>query len=97
MYNLIIKEQAKLDFGKIAVYYNSQREDLGFEFWDAVEIALHDITSNPLGYQIKYEVYRTKLIKPFPYLLIFELIGKDIVVYQCFGGKADPSKKHVVK
>ena len=73
IYNLIIKEQAKLDFDNIAIYYNSQRKDLGFEFWDAIEIALHDITSNPLGYQIKHDVYRTKLTKPFPYLLIFEL------------------------
>jgi hypothetical protein len=93
-YRLIIKEQAKSEIEDVVIYYNEQREDLGFEFWDAVEIALQDIGANPLGYQIKYDVYRTKLIKPFPYLLIFELIGKDIVVYQCFGGKEDPSKKY---
>ncbi len=93
-YRLIIKEQAKFQIADAAIYYNKQREGLGFEFWGALEIAIQDILANPLGYQIRHEVYRTKLIKPFPYLLIFELIDEDIIVYQCIGGKENPLKRH---
>jgi hypothetical protein len=93
-YKIIVKEQAKSEIEEIAHSYNIKQNGLGYEFWDAVEIALQDIVSNPLGYQIKYDVYRTKLIKPFPYLLIFELIGKEVIVYQCFGGKENPMKKY---
>ena len=35
-YRLIIKEQAKSEIEAVVIYYNEQREDLGFEFWDAV-------------------------------------------------------------
>lgn len=97
MFTIIIKEQAKVNLENAAIYYNEQRDGLGYDFLEAVETALHDISLNPFGYQIKYDVFRTKLIKPFPYLLIFELLNNEIIIYQCFGAKDNPAKKHKKK
>lgn len=94
MFTIIIKEQAKVNLENAAIYYNEQRDGLGYDFLEAVETALHDISLNPSGYQIKYDVFRTKLIKPFPYLLIFELLNNEIIIYQCFAAKDNPAKKH---
>ena len=96
-YRIEVKDRAKTEIEEAFTYYEDQRSGLGYEFWEALETALHEMKSHPLGYQIKYEVYRTKVIKPFPYLLIFELIEKNIIIYQCFGGKDNPSKKHKKK
>jgi hypothetical protein len=38
-------------------------------------------------------VYRTKLVSPFPYHIIYEVIGKDVVVYQFLGAKQEPTKR----
>ncbi|MBX3163076.1 MAG: hypothetical protein KF900_01230 [Bacteroidetes bacterium] len=96
-YTLIVKERAKAEIEEIASDYEKKREGLGYAFWEAAETALHDITANPLGYAIKYEVYRTKLIRPFPFLLIFEVKGTEIIVYQCYAGRSDPAKKYGYK
>ncbi len=93
-YNLVVKERAKADIEAIALYYNNLQEDLGLKFWYSVEIAFKEITTNPLGYQVKYSSFRTKLTKPFPYLLIYEVIENNIIVYQCFGGSDNPIKKY---
>ena len=91
-YKLVVKETAKAEIVEVAYQYEKIQENLGYKFSDAIDIALQDITVNPLGYQIKYDNYRTKVVKPFPYLLIFEVIKKEVIVYQCFVGKDDPAR-----
>ena len=97
MYSLVVKELAKNEIVNIASNYEDIQENLGYKFSEAVEIALRDIKINPLGYQIKYQAYRTKIIKPFPCIFIFEVIKHEVVVYQCFFGKDNPLKLYKKK
>ena len=60
-YKLVVKETAKAEIVEIAYQYENIQENLGYKFSDAIDIALQDITVNPLGYQIKYDNYRTKV------------------------------------
>lgn len=92
IYNLIVKDTAKTVITDFAFDYENKEEGLGYRFLQSIEIALNDITVNPLGYQIKYDTFRSKLVKPFPYLLIFEVIKKDVIVYQCYNEKSNPNK-----
>jgi len=67
---------------------------VGYKLLDAIKEGLKNIKSNPFAYQIKYGVYRTKLIPPFPYVLVYEIIEKDVVVYQFFAAKKNPTKRY---
>ena len=92
-YDLIIKEPVNNEIKEAFDYYETKQEKLGFSLLNSIEEALNELKSNPLGYQIKYSLYRTKLVRPFPYILIYEIIGKDVIIYQFFNAKKAPLKR----
>jgi ParE toxin of type II toxin-antitoxin system, parDE len=92
-YRLEIKEPVNDEIEAAFRYYETEQAFLGYKLLEATEKALEDIKSNPLVYQIRYEVYRTKLVRPFPYHIIYEIIGKAIIVYQFLGARQEPSKR----
>ena len=92
-YDLIIKEPVNTEITEAYNYYEDKQEKLGHALLDAIEEALQELKSNPLGYQNKYNVYRTKLVRPFPYILIYEIRDKEIIVYQLINAKKAPIKR----
>jgi ParE toxin of type II toxin-antitoxin system, parDE len=92
-YHLNVKEPVNDEITEVFKYYENEQVLLGYKLLDAIEIALKEITTNPLAYQIRYDVYRTKLVRPFPYHIIYEVIGRDVVVYQFLGAKEEPVKR----
>lgn len=59
---------------------------------DAIEVSLDSIQKNPLGYQLRNNYFRSKMVYPFPYCLVFEVIETEVIVYQFFNSKQNPSK-----
>ena len=74
------------------LYYESQQEGLGGRFLDCVELAILEITRHPFTYQKKYNQFRTALLKPFPYLIFFEVVAKNVVVYKVLHAQRNPRK-----
>lgn len=74
-------------------YYNSINESLGRRFYHETDKALQKIKESPELFQIRYKRYRQVLVNVFPYLIIFELIDKEIIVYTIFPAKSNPAKK----
>jgi plasmid stabilization system protein ParE len=54
---------------------------------------LQTISKNPYAYQRKYKHYREVLAKPIPYLVVYEIGRKEIVVVAIFNAKQHPNKK----
>ena len=92
-YALIIKEPVNKEITEVFDYYEEQQVGLGYSLLDAIEEALYELKSNPLGCQVKYSIYRTKLVRPFPYVLIYEIIGKEIIIFQFFNARKLPVKR----
>ncbi|MBK7309625.1 MAG: type II toxin-antitoxin system RelE/ParE family toxin [Sphingobacteriaceae bacterium] len=92
-YILVIKEPVNIEITEAFEYYEKTQIGLGIKLLEAIDEALKSIKLNPVGFQIKYKVYRTRSTKPFPYVLIYEVNGKEIIVYQFFCTKKDPRKK----
>lgn len=93
IYKLIIKDPVNKEITEAFDYYEEKQDKLGYSLLDAIQESLRELKLNPLGYQIKYSAYRTKLVRPFPYVLIYEIIGKEIVIYQFFNVKKSPVKQ----
>ncbi len=89
-----IREEAREEIASAYLYYELTQEGLGKRFLDSFENALDSISISPLGYAMKYKNLRFKLIKPFPYLIIFEVELARIVVYQVINAKRHPSKRY---
>jgi len=92
-YHLNYQEQVYDEIEEAYEYYEKEQKGLGLKLLEAIEQAEHDIQINPLGYQIKHDNYRTRATWPFPYVLVYEVIGKEIIIYQFFCSIQDPTKR----
>lgn len=93
-YKLDILVDAKIEIIDGFNWHENKRLGLGSEFIDEIETTLKYIENHPEHYQIKYRnKYREAILKRFPYLIIYELIGNTIVVFSVFPSKNNPSKK----
>jgi hypothetical protein len=92
-YHLDIKAPVNDEIEAVFKYYETEQAFLGYKLLEAIEQALESIKANPLAYQIRYDMYRTKLVNPFPYILVYEVIDKSIVVYQFFASKQASFKR----
>lgn len=91
-FSIEIKEPAKNGAIDAFLYYESQQKHLGERFLDKMELLLSDIAKHPKLYPEKYKSFRQAIIKPFPYLIIFEIIDHSIVVYKVVFAKRHPDK-----
>ena len=94
VYKLNVWEEAKSDIINGYKWYEEKRFGLGKEFANEVEQVLEYIEKYPEHYQIKYrKKYREAVLKRFPYLIIYEIIKNEVVVYSVFPSKDNPNKK----
>ncbi|MCW3125638.1 MAG: plasmid stabilization system [Bacteroidetes bacterium] len=90
---LIIKEEAYKDIQTAHDYYEEQQNGLGDQFVEEVKEKIAYVRKYPLHFQKVYKEFRQILIDRFPYLLIYEISDKEIIVYSFFHTSQDPIKK----
>ncbi len=89
-YQLLISDETRLDIFDGFLWYEQQREGLGFDFELCLEAGLAYIQRNPLSRQIKYDEIRIHFIQKFPYGVHY-LVEKDIVrILGVFHTRKDP-------
>lgn len=92
-YQLEIKEEAALDIKQAYFYYEENRLGLGERFLDTLENYLQRVKQYPEHYQIKRSPFREAFIKDFPYVIIYEIEKKKVIVYAVFCTHKNPNKK----
>lgn len=90
-YRIAYQEQVYDEINHAYEYYEKEQNGLGLKLLDAIGQAELDIIKNPLGYQVKHEGFRSRTTWPFPYVLIYEVIGQEIIVYQFFCSIQNPA------
>ena len=93
-YIVEIKHEAREEVAESFKYYESVQRGLGLKFLDCVEITLTSISKHPELFAKKHQNFRIALIKPFPYLVIFEVNKSSVIVYQIINAKKHPSKRY---
>jgi len=93
MYRLIIKPRAIEMATKAYKWYEEQREGLGELFLDEIEECYDRLEASPESYQKIKANFRHVVARTFPYVIIFEILGEDIVVYAVFHTSRNPRKK----
>jgi plasmid stabilization system protein ParE len=92
-FNLIIKEEAYNDLQIAYDYYEEEQIGLGERFLNEVRKKIAYVEKYPLHFNKVEKDFRQTLTDRFPYLMIYELSGKDIIVYSVFHTSQDPQKK----
>ena len=93
IYEIIIKEEAYLDLQKAYDYYEEQKSGLGERFLENVKQRISYLKKYPLHFNKVEKDFRQTLIDVFPYLIIYEISGQQIIVYAIFHGMQNPEKK----
>lgn len=92
-FKLIIVESAIIEIEDACIYYNNQLVGLGYEFEEEIFTLLELINGNPLLFPIKFAYFREATVKRFPFIIIYEIVEKEIIVTAIFHTKQSPDKK----
>jgi hypothetical protein len=93
MYTIQIKPVA-VQMAKDAYdWYEEQKEGLGNLFLSELSRCYTKLEKNPLFYQKLKKNYRHLVLNKFPYVLIFEIIEYEIIIFAVFHTSRSPKFK----
>ena len=92
-YNLSLSPNAEVDLLESALWYESRQIGLGEKFTKKVEAYLSRIQNNPLHYPLKKGNLREAYILKFPFVIIYEIVENEILVFAVFNTHQNPTKK----
>ncbi|HEX7870280.1 MAG TPA: type II toxin-antitoxin system RelE/ParE family toxin [Chryseobacterium sp.] len=92
-YKLILKSRAHTDLAEAIEYYQDKRKGLGLKFLKCAQKFFDRITKNPHHYPLKSNQFREAYIQKFPYVIIYELIDNEVVVFSVFNTHQNQTKK----
>jgi len=84
IYTVLLKEEASADVSDAYSWYESRQENLGEHFLDELEEYINILERDPQIYQMRRENRRYCPMKRFPYLLVYEIEGTEVIVYAVF-------------
>ncbi|PJB11369.1 MAG: plasmid stabilization system [Flavobacteriales bacterium CG_4_9_14_3_um_filter_40_17] len=92
-YDLEVKDEANLEIIEAYLYYEEKRIGLGEEFLEHLGTYVDRITANPEHFPQKRKPYREAFIKRFPFVVIYEISKRKVIVYSVFNIWKNPEKK----
>jgi toxin ParE1/3/4 len=92
-YNIELRSLAALEVIEAFDWYEEQRAGLGEEFLYELDEFYKGLLDNPKTHSYYEKPVRQGKIKRFPYLVVYEIIDKTIIVYSVFMSKRNPDKK----
>ena len=94
-FNILIKEEARLDTATAYYYYEDKRKGLGEEFLEELEKRYQDLISHPLNYGFidDQQIIRDVKVDRFPYVIIFEVIDNNVIIYAVHNTYRHPKRR----
>jgi toxin ParE1/3/4 len=91
-FKIVLYDEAIADFNNALDYYRNISPAVTKKFHGAVNTTFNDLKKNPF-YQIRYDNFRLKLVKKFPYILHFIIDGttKTVFIYGIRNSHQDPN------
>ncbi|WP_245179134.1 type II toxin-antitoxin system RelE/ParE family toxin [Flavobacterium chilense] len=75
-------------------FYESRSTGLGKQFLTYLRSYLKVLKTNPELFEIKRQPgYREMTLVKFPFVIIYEIIGNEIIIYSVFHTSRNPKKK----
>lgn len=93
IYQFSLSPNAEADLLETALWYESQQIGLGEKFAQKIESYFFRIQNNPLLFPLKKGNLREAYIQKFPYVIIYQIIENNIIVFTVFNTHQNPEKK----
>lgn len=89
-YKLELHELAEQELWDAVDWYDEQKNRLGKEFAKALQDVMVSVRKDPKRFPKVNKKRRKAVIKRFPYIIIFEILGDVIYVLAIFHTKRNP-------
>lgn len=93
MNQLIIRERAVSMITEAYHWYEDRQAGLGEAFLKELELFYSKLITNPLAFHRIHKNFRQVALKRFPYVVVYEVFKKEIVVFAVFHTKRNPRLK----
>jgi mRNA-degrading endonuclease RelE of RelBE toxin-antitoxin system len=91
---LVVKEEVENQLSKTALWYDQQQQGLGSTFFEEWENTTEYISNYAEGCAKKYKEFRHAMLKRFPYLVVYEIEGNNVIIYALIYAGRHPSKRY---
>lgn len=91
--NLKFTFRANIDTIVAYEFYESRRKNLGEHFLNELENCYKSIVLNYTTYKIVHKIYRQAIVKKFPFVVLYSVDEKDIIITAIFNTSKNPKKK----
>ena len=92
-YKVSINPGAEEDIDAAYNWYEDQKTGLGEEFLRELTEYYRKLENNPTAFGKFKRSYRQVALKRFPYVIIFEIIKAEVVIYAVFHTSRNPRNK----
>lgn len=95
-YKSILSSEAVKELQESFEWYEVRCEGLGIQFIEHIDKTIRLIRKNPETFPVKGGSYREVVINKFPFVIIYELLKNDHIVYilHIFHTKRNPKQKY---
>jgi len=84
------RAEARAEIDEAFAWVEARSPGLGSDFLRAVEAAVESISRRPDAWPLIRENLRRRLLRRFPYSLIYRVDAQRVVVIACFHARRDP-------
>jgi toxin ParE1/3/4 len=84
MAEVVFHPGAQEEFKEAILWYGNQQRGLEIDFIRCIDDAVQKIKRNPSLYPIEFENYRKKVVRRFPFKIIYEIIDDHIYILAVF-------------
>jgi hypothetical protein len=92
-YKIVVLDKAVSELEEACLYYEEKVSGLGIEFEEEIFVLIGLIKNNPLLFPIKFSNIHEAVVKRFPFVVNYEIYGKQIIISAIFHVKQNPKKK----
>ncbi len=92
-YTIRFRDDVFFEINDAYEWYEIQSKGLGELFLKGLDKCFENIRMNPFLFEMKYLKFRQALTKKFPYLVIFEVDGDNIIIYHDMHSSRNPKLK----
>ena len=89
---LLFRPEARLELLDAQDWYEGNVPGLGEDFAHIVDTALSAIEDAPRAFPAVYGDIRQAVLRRFPYSILFQVEGGDIVILACHHQRRDPRR-----
>jgi plasmid stabilization system protein ParE len=89
-YKIKITPTAFNDLQKAIEYYNGEQKGLGKKFHTAVKTMFAQLIKVPASGSFIYDTVRYRVMRKYPYIILYELSDNNINIYRIFNTLQEP-------